>query len=563
MENNTSLDFDAPQHYFDLRNHCDDSGLDAYFDVDHEASEEMASALSTSSVQECSPGSHTLKDVTNVSQSTVVSGGSSTSVSRPVPKLSSLSGPSRRRSRSHDPSLSRPRPLVLPETPNVLRRGVAQRLAARAAAHKAAQQHQQNQLAGQYSRQLLAHRRSAAVARATSTQPLAAPSDQPFKSMAQQLLEFERKTPPRFHSGAPGNQGPPPCRESRPANTTARSPVLSTRLRSRSVDCLSHDQLQLLEFQRCQQLAVRAQPLNTAILQHVVGVPARERRPSTQQRPFNLTATTQAPAEVAEPGRSERKRSISGSVVNRSQFVKKRRRSVSCDRCPSDSSGVRQSRSVANKQNTRILPFSFDSRDKHRALLKQQRIDQLLEQERRQREFKAQLLPCSEQRVLPERVCRSTTAMREFNLPGLRIHQNNVLKLREKLESEQRQRCEARQFHARPCTVTQQNAFQPARSRRPALRPDSVILHSDVRAEQRRQFEQGQVERQSAADALRHQEELEKQKQLELETARLRQETVHKPLPLPAAAPFFPQKSNMPLTNPQTPMITKKRAALQ
>jgi hypothetical protein len=92
-------------------------------------------------------------------------------------------------------------------------------------------------------------------------------------------------------------------------------------------------------------------------------------------------------------------------------------------------------------------------------------------------------------------------------------------------------------------------------------------LNSDVRASHRREFDNKLLAKEIAQqEADRKRQILEKERQKQ-EVKKLRQQLVHKPLPVPDTmyrVGFIPKPSDQPLTAPKTPIfgLDKKRRRL-
>ena len=109
------------------------------------------------------------------------------------------------------------------------------------------------------------------------------------------------------------------------------------------------------------------------------------------------------------------------------------------------------------------------------------------------------------------------------------------------------------EFRANPAFVLQKEPFVPQKVPRPLLTVDNVVLHSDIRSEQRAKY-----------DAKRMREEYEKMtenlqrrslraKEESKELAEYRKHLVHKAQPIHHYAPVVIKASERPFTQPISP----------
>jgi targeting protein for Xklp2 len=213
-------------------------------------------------------------------------------------------------------------------------------------------------------------------------------------------------------------------------------------------------------------------------------------------------------------------------------------------------------RSVAPEPPKLTIPEPFALATEERSYLEEQRRLEALERERREleakREFKARPIPNS----VPFRphLELKVTEPEPFALRSGVLHDAAQQELEEKLAKERQDRLAKSQFKARP--VPKAKPMEVSRSMRPLTEITSFALNTDNRSQQREVFEQRKAEKEQLAkmqEERRAALEAERQKQ---EIQRMRQQLVHKALPLPASlhtAPAPVRGSCQPLTEPKTP----------
>ncbi len=159
------------------------------------------------------------------------------------------------------------------------------------------------------------------------------------------------------------------------------------------------------------------------------------------------------------------------------------------------------------KSTTELHPFSFDRRDQDLPLRRQERIDRVLEEERRAREFRARPTPSMDQPVgLPIKEVQLPTQSRPFNLEIERRVEARVAKWEKEVQEElRRQREAAAGFRAHPAKVLENPPFVPSGSDRAPTEITNFELHSDRRAKDREAFDMHRKHREAEIDARKRQ----------------------------------------------------------
>ena len=193
--------------------------------------------------------------------------------------------------------------------------------------------------------------------------------------------------------------------------------------------------------------------------------------------------------------------------------------------------------------------------------MEEQRRLEALEREKREAEerrvFKARPMPSSSAHgvvAFRPQLELKITDPEPFALRSEALHAASVQEMEEKLELERRERLAKAQFKARPMPDTK--PMEVKRSLKPLTEISEFTLNSDHRSSQREAFEQRKAQKEASAKANEERRaalEGERQKQ---EIKRLRQQLVHKALPVPQTLTKPPppvRASCQPLTEPKTP----------
>ncbi|KAL2919499.1 hypothetical protein HK105_201146 [Polyrhizophydium stewartii] len=134
------------------------------------------------------------------------------------------------------------------------------------------------------------------------------------------------------------------------------------------------------------------------------------------------------------------------------------------------------------------------------------------------------------------------------------IHQSA---LEQRLAREQEAERQRRAFHANP--LPDAEPFVPKKSDKPLTEIQPIVLHTDVRAHERSDYEETKRQRELEEERLKTEAELLRQQREAEELKNLRKQITHKAQPVRHFAPVHPQPSSKKLTEPQSPMIGAKR----
>ncbi|XP_049950885.1 targeting protein for Xklp2 homolog isoform X1 [Schistocerca serialis cubense] len=355
-----------------------------------------------------------------------------------------------------------------------------------------------------------------------------------FVSTAEAMYKFQRSTPERFHTKPvidgsqrwQASQVNPSYKKLR--CTVPQSPNFTSHLRVRPVTYLSKEEREEAELQQMQKYIFKAAPLKADILKEPQLPKKVDPKPVTKPSPFQLTEVKKF-KKVAE------------AVANKDMEQK----------------GVKKATPI--KRVTVPAPFTFEERDRIRQQQKEEKIRQVLEEEKRAREFRANPIPKSVKCSVSQSELKShpPTQPEPFHLytEERRVQHEEALKA--KLE-EDRRAAEVTQFKARPPVVLMKKPFEPVKPHRVFKEITAICLNTDIRSKERERFEMKIKEKEMLMEECRRQLKEEQEREEEEEKARLRREAIHKAQPISKYAPVVVAKSTKELTVPESPFSRTK-----
>eukprot|EP00095_Tigriopus_kingsejongensis_P000916 maker-scaffold186_size273091-snap-gene-1.36 protein:Tk00916 transcript:maker-scaffold186_size273091-snap-gene-1.36-mRNA-1 annotation:"targeting protein for xklp2 isoform x3" len=211
------------------------------------------------------------------------------------------------------------------------------------------------------------------------------------------------------------------------------------------------------------------------------------------------------------------------------------------------------------KKATTAQPFSFNSRNQDLVQKKRDRIEKIFEQEKKEREFKANPMPDLNKPVgLPIKEVILPTEVKPFHHEIEKRVENRVQKWQKSMEEELRKQQEAALFKARPAKVLQQEPFRPEHHEKPMIEISNFELHSDRRARDREAFELQKKRNEADLESMKRQLEERRRLEEEEEIRRRRLDAVHKAQPVRSYKGIKIQPSDKPLTNPKSPKFSNK-----
>ncbi|XP_048097204.1 targeting protein for Xklp2 isoform X1 [Alosa alosa] len=411
-----------------------------------------------------------------------------------------------------------------------------------------------------------------------------------YVSIAQQIEQFQKRTPVRYHLRSRQSQerGPSPVKAERPKVTHPMTPQLMTRSRSRPQVMKSTAEIEAEELEKIQQFKFKALELNRKILEAAVVPKKPSAKGVTQPEGFHLEIEKRLQERQAskKPKEAEdhtfhskplpvkileevvgvpEKRVAAPTVPESPAFALKNRvrverqieevKPVRIKAVPVPHSVPFQPKLTA-KSAVEMCPFSFEERERERRAMKEKKLEELRKEECH--EFKATPLPDFSEISLPEKKVVEPTKPEPFRL---QIDERGATKSdrwERMMKEELKQQAEAASFKARPNTVTHKEPFVPKKENRSILATEGFQLSTERRAKEREDFEREKSERE-ALRALQEQEQLREQEEQERErVARLRHELVHKAQPVRHYKQLEVKKSELPLTVPQSPNFSDR-----
>uniref|UniRef100_H3ALN4 TPX2 microtubule nucleation factor n=1 Tax=Latimeria chalumnae TaxID=7897 RepID=H3ALN4_LATCH len=215
-------------------------------------------------------------------------------------------------------------------------------------------------------------------------------------------------------------------------------------------------------------------------------------------------------------------------------------------------------------RNVEICPFSFDSRDKERQVLKEKKMEELRKDEVVPK-FKATPLPDFESIHLPDKKVKSPTNLEPFQL---RIDSRGAAKAErwgQMIQEEFKHQKEAACFKARPNVVIHQEPFVPKKENKKPIEniSGSIVvegfeLATEKRAKERLEYEKRLAEQEALRERLEQEKLKQQEEQEKEEIGRLRNEIVHKAQPVHKYKSVEVKRSEQQLTIPQSPKFSDR-----
>ncbi|KAJ3092019.1 Protein tpx2 [Quaeritorhiza haematococci] len=353
----------------------------------------------------------------------------------------------------------------------------------------------------------------------------------PFVPLAARVKQFERKTPPRFRTKVAK-----PAASKEPTKLTQpKSPRLMTRLRAKQETIPTTEELELQKLKNVEPF--KARPLNRKIFEasRPVGVPEPKKQAVTVPQSPAITKPKPPPEKEPSPPRIPKANPIRSYPAVEP---------------------VREHR-FTEPEDFQLPGSEISERKKRQFEQKLEKEKAELEKARRFVAKPAVIKPPS----LPAPAPITVTEPEPFELMTEVRGVHHKLTMEEKLMEEERLKKESANFKARP--LQNPVPFVPKKSSKQLTVSEEVFLHTDVRAEERKAFDEEIECRQKLLDELSQrikQQEEEKEKE---EVQALRQQMVPHAQPIRQYRPVQIRPSMQPLTEPRSPMIGEKRKRLQ
>ncbi|XP_052718059.1 targeting protein for Xklp2-like isoform X2 [Crassostrea angulata] len=415
-----------------------------------------------------------------------------------------------------------------------------------------------------------------------------------YKSVAEQLVAFHKQTPDRFHTQS--KKGPERAKRIQSHSpvsglTVPKTPNFESTTRSRPVLVPSQKDLEEKEIEEMKKNQFKAHPVNKRILTNPnTGVKKVAPKPVTKfeefdlecgKRPQNksLKSDTEekfefhaqpAPKKILEgPVGVKPAKSLPLTQPQSPAFALRQRVRLPMPKEEEEEvskvikghavphSGV-PFQPTLNHKCTVPTPFSFEERDKLTMVRKQEKIEEIFEEEKKMREFHAQPLPMGED-ALPPKKTKPVTIPEPFQLE---LDERGVKRLQEfsqKVEEENTHLKEQAKFRANPAKVLHQEPFCPAKSSKPLTDISGFELNTEQRSHKRENFEMHKKAREAEIEAAKRQREKQKEEVEKAYVAKVRAEAVHKSQPIKRFKSVEVLPSDRPLTFAESPKFETDR----
>lgn len=340
--------------------------------------------------------------------------------------------------------------------------------------------------------------------------------DTKYKSTAELIYHYQRDTPERFHTSRRQTSSSRTSVCTRLPLTIPQSPMLHSKARIRTMHIPSQKEREEKEVEEMRKFKIKANPVPKCVLQGPRNLPEVSKKPITVPSPFKVTAVQKKIVQVDLPKQVFKARPAPKTILEKPQEII-------------------NLAEVCRHEVVKPEPFSFEKRDVEMFRRKEEKIKQVIKEERKQASmFKAQPLPGSIRKNMKIAADKSTSSTHSSE-----NKENNF------------------KFEARPPSVLFKEPFKPILKTQ-QIKPEPFMLSSLKRAAEREKFDQHLKEKEAEQERLRLLEEKEMKQSEEKSIAELRAKLVHHPKPVPAVDPFVPAKSVLPITIPETPKFVRR-----
>ncbi|KAK1801919.1 hypothetical protein P4O66_022560, partial [Electrophorus voltai] len=385
-----------------------------------------------------------------------------------------------------------------------------------------------------------------------------------YVSVAQQIEQFQKRTPVRYHLRSRQSQekGPSPVKSGKLKVTHPHTPQLLTRQRSRPAIVKSAAEIEAEELEKMQQFKFKALELNRKILEGALAPKKPAPKEVTQPQGFQLEVekrlhdrhSSKNPEEPEKHTFHSRplptrileevvgvpeKKVLNPTVPESPAFALKNR--VRVERKTEEVKPPAPLKALpvphylpfhpkpAVKSSVEVCPFSFEQREQERKAQKEKRLEEVKNEEVPQ--FKARPLPDFHEVSLPEKRVIEPTKLAPFKLI---IDERGSVKSERwerMIKEELKQQAEAACFKARPNTSTHKEPFVPKKENHSVLAnaalsavPGGFQLATERRAQERLEFERALKEKETLRAQMEEQQAREQEESEKEEIVRLRKE---------------------------------------
>ncbi|KAL1250200.1 hypothetical protein QQF64_021205 [Cirrhinus molitorella] len=419
-----------------------------------------------------------------------------------------------------------------------------------------------------------------------------------YVPMAQQIEQFQKRTPTRYHLRSRQSQerGPSPLKTEKPKITHPKTPQLLTRQRHRPTMVKSTAEIEAEEAEKLQQFKFKALELNRKILEGALVPKKPASKEATKPEGFQLEIEKRLQERQAckKPEEKEdttfhprplptrileevvgvpEKKVLNPTVPESPAFALKNRVRMEKKKEEEKPPAPIKAHPVPHflpfqpklpvKSQVEMCPFSFEERERERKAMKEKRLEEMRNEE--VPKFKAQPLPDFHEVHLPEKKVVEPTKPAPFKLMVDERGAAKGERWEQMMKEELKRQAEGACFKARPNVVSHKEPFVPKKENRSILAnttnsavPEGFQLATERRAKERMEFEKELSEREALKARMEEERAREREEQEKDEIARLRQEQVRKAQPIRRYKPVELKKSDVSLTVPQSPNFSDR-----
>uniref|UniRef100_A0A8C2DJ97 TPX2 microtubule nucleation factor n=1 Tax=Cyprinus carpio TaxID=7962 RepID=A0A8C2DJ97_CYPCA len=419
-----------------------------------------------------------------------------------------------------------------------------------------------------------------------------------YVPMAQQIEQFQKRTPSRYHLRSRQSQerGPSPVKAEKPKITHPKTPQLLTRQRHRPTMVKSTAEIEAEEAEKMQQFKFKALELNRKILEGALVPKKPDSKEVTKPEGFHLEIEKRLQERQASKKPEEKedhtfhprplptrileevvgvpeKKVLNPTVPESPAFALKNRVRIEKKKEEEKPPAPIKAHAVPHflpfqpklpvKSQVEMCPFSFEERERERRVMKEKKLEEMRNEE--VPKFKAQPLPDFHEVHLPEKKVVEPTKPAPFKLMIDERGASKGERWEQMMKEELKRQAEAACFKARPNNVMHKEPFVPKKENRSILAnttnsavPEGFQLATERRAKERMEFEKELSEKEALKARMEEERAREREEQEKEETARLRQEQVRKAQPIRRYKPMELKKSDVSLTVPQSPNFSDR-----
>ncbi|XP_067227567.1 targeting protein for Xklp2 isoform X2 [Chanodichthys erythropterus] len=419
-----------------------------------------------------------------------------------------------------------------------------------------------------------------------------------YVPMAQQIEQFQKRTPTRYHLRSRQSQerGPSPVKTDKPKITHPKTPQLLTRQRHRPTMVKSTAEIEAEEAEKLQQFKFKALELNRKILEGALVPKKPATKEVTKPEGFQLEIEKRLQERQAckKPEEKEdhtfhprplptrileevvgvpEKKVLNPTVPESPAFALKNRVRIEKKKEEEKPPAPIKALAVPHflpfqpkppvKSQVEMCPFSFEERERERRVMKEKKMEELRNEE--VPHFKAQPLPKFDEVHLPEKKVAEPTKPAPFKLMVDERGAAKGERWEQMMKEELKRQAEAACFKARPNSVVHKEPFVPKKENRSILAnttnsavPEGFQLATERRAKERLEFEKEMSEKEALRARMEEEQARVREEQEKEEIARLRQEQVRKAQPIRRYKPIELKKSDVSLTVPQSPNFSDR-----